>query len=190
MRILYLFILFLVPVTRLFSQSEESNEADELFLAGCYGAAYPIYLEQVKKYPENASLNYKLGVCLMHSRSLKARSLGYFKKAIGRTGNNSASDKTANAPIDAFKYLGEAFSLNYKFDSAIVAYEKYKAMLDPNKPGERLVLEETYQAIQKCRFSKDIKEQTLHGFFKQANVPNGAVTAAGEYSSSLSPDKL
>lgn len=91
--------------------------------------------------PDNALLNFKLGVCYLNSPN-KYRSLEYLKKSY-----------QLNPKIDPHItfHLGEAYHLNHDFDNAIKYYGMYKTVaekspgMDPDKritecnEGKRLV---------------------------------------------------
>jgi outer membrane protein OmpA-like peptidoglycan-associated protein len=82
------------------------------------------YLRASSFNPNNALLNFKLGICYLNSPN-KFRALDYLRRAYQL---NPAVD------MHITFYLGEAYHLNHDFDNAIKYYTQYKSV--PEKmPG-------------------------------------------------------
>ncbi len=90
---------------------------------GAYRIALEYYLNANKFNPDNAELNYKLGVCYLHSIE-KVKSIAHLKKAY-------KLDKYFAGDIH-YK-LGQGYHLNYEFDKAIKEYNLYKRTLLPKE---------------------------------------------------------
>jgi outer membrane protein OmpA-like peptidoglycan-associated protein len=160
------------------------NEANALFREGCYARAYPVYLEEIKKHPNDAQLNYRMGVCLLNSRSMKSRSTGYLRKAAA--GVNPGD--TAKVPYRAYRQLGDAYFHNRQFDSAQIAYEKYKTMLDPGKPADAVLLADLARATEICKVACEIRDESI-ALPISKKFPMYADISDGDYSSELSTDR-
>lgn len=86
--------------------------------------AIDYYLKANAFNPNNASLNFKLGICYLNSPN-KFKSLDFLRKAY-------QLDPAIDQHI-AFN-LGEAYHLNHDFDNAIKYYSMYKGVKE-KKPG-------------------------------------------------------
>ena len=84
----------------------------------------------------------------------KIKSIYFLEKTIECANHKQCTEKENKARINAFKSLGDAFHLAYKFDQAIVAYEKYKSMLPNNK--EQTIIEEVNRKIEMCKVGKEL----------------------------------
>jgi len=96
--------------------------ADKYYIAnnkGSYLLALEYYLEGYKYNPENAQLNYKIGISYLGS-ILKANSLSYLEKAY------TANSKVAT---DIVLQLAYSYQYNYQFEKAIEFYNTYKSSL-------------------------------------------------------------
>lgn len=82
--------------------------------------AIEYYLAAQAFNPNNAQLNFKLGICYLNSPN-KFKALEYLKRSY-----------QLNPKIDAHIafYLGEAYHLNHQFDDAIKFYTMYKSVQD------------------------------------------------------------
>ncbi len=84
---------------------------------------YQVALSHFKKAhdynPQNAALNYKMGVCYFKQNQLN-QAIKFFNRAL------SQDEQVA---IDVYYLLGRAYHLNYAFDQAI---ENYQRCLEPD----------------------------------------------------------
>jgi outer membrane protein OmpA-like peptidoglycan-associated protein len=100
--------------------------------------AIPFYEAAQMFNPNNADLNYKLGVCYFFSH--------LNQKAILRL--NKAMELNANVASDVNYYLGKSYQRNYEWDNAIIAYQAFKLALN-NEQTEELKLANKF--IQECK---------------------------------------
>ncbi len=178
----FLILVFFTGISELLSQTEnvKLKTADD-FLSHCYfSSALPLYQDLLKFNSSNANLNFKIGICYFNSRSQKTKSVYYFEKAISSFNHNSTredkkilkntqgkdfnvffneeSGKTnlfnqeINILVSAYKNLGDAYHLAYKFDLAIGCYEKFK-----NSVQDSSIEELMNNEIAMCRFGKTLK---------------------------------
>ena len=112
------------------------EEASKLMEEKIYNQAAEIWKELVTEQPENANLNYRLGLSYFSSFNQKAKALPYLEKASTlRKGGNYGGFNTAgydpfdpretNAPVEVDYYLGRAYHLNENFDKADLFYQKF-----------------------------------------------------------------
>jgi hypothetical protein len=128
--------------TGLGSEEEVKKAAAELFDEGQYGQAYKLYSQLLATYPKDPNYNYRFGVCKLFSQADKEEALTFLEKA----------SKDPGAEKDVFFYLGRAYHLNYRFDDAIRAYERFKKEAGPKK-AEKLQVD---NQIASCRTGKKL----------------------------------
>ncbi|MCE3225891.1 MAG: oprF 5 [Bacteroidetes bacterium] len=152
--------VFLFFALNLVCQTEDKlHEADELFNNKRYAAAFSIYHAMWEKDKDNPTLNYKIGVCYLHSRSLKHKAAAHFEKYTHK--NVPSSENKSKDPESSFiiyRYLGDAYCVNYKFDDAIIAYNLYKEHLQNNRIYDPVLSEMIERKIELCKFGKELKE--------------------------------
>lgn len=96
------------------------DEARELYKAGKYEEAAPVFAKELKRKPNDGSLNHWYGVCLYETGKYEA-SIPYLKKAVSRR------------VLQSNYYLGQAYAAACMFDDAVEAYEKYVEALKKDK---------------------------------------------------------
>ncbi len=128
--------------TGLGSEEEVKKAAASLFDDGEYAQAYKLYSQLLATYPKDPNYNYRFGVCKLFSQADKEEALTFLEKA----------SKDPGAEKDVFFYLGRAYHLNYRFDDAIRAYERFKKEAGP-KQAEKLQVD---NQIASCRTGKKL----------------------------------
>jgi tetratricopeptide (TPR) repeat protein len=94
-----------------------------------YLRALPLYMELMNKYPSELYYKYKTGISLLYKSEEKTKSIELL---------NEVAKEAPNAPdIDFF--IGRAYHLNYKFDEAIQAFQRY--LLTSPPINQRLLTE-------------------------------------------------
>lgn len=153
-----IFSIFFISTTVVFSQTnikefnKKNKKANNLYINDRFASALPIYLEIVKSDSFNSNLNYKIGVCYLNSRTEKILSIHFLQKATECANHKQCTEKEDKDHIMAFRALGDALHLGYKFDRAIVAYEKYKSMLSDK--NNQIDVEEVNRKIEMCKVGK------------------------------------
>lgn len=119
-----------------------------------YKAAMPFYEKAYNFNPNNAELNYKLGVCNIHT-NFRTRALPYFEKAYNLNPLVSA---------DVKYYIGQGYQLLQKWDDAIKNYNEYasKNAGTPNSDPE--LLKSATKKIQECKSGKQLEKKTIRVF--------------------------
>jgi hypothetical protein len=97
--------------------SQTLAEAKELYLAGEYDKALPVFEKEYNAKPTDASLNQWYGVCLFKTG-------GDLKKA------EECLILASNKRIrEAGFFLGELYTQEYRFEDAEASYDKYESLL-------------------------------------------------------------
>ncbi len=125
--------------------------------------------------PNNALLNYKLGICYLYTIQ-KTKSIVFFEKAI---------QLNPTVAPDLHLVLGEAYQLNYEFDKAISEYKKYQQNLSPfDLETKRKVIE---KKIKECDIAKGLVAQPVRVFID--NLGNTVNSIYPDYSPIVNADE-
>jgi tetratricopeptide (TPR) repeat protein len=93
-----------------------------------YEFATKIWLNLIEEQPTNSNINYKLGLCYLHSSLERSKALKHLLVAdehVSKRYDPFSSGET-NAPFETHHYLGQAYHLNERFDEALVEYQHFK----------------------------------------------------------------
>ncbi len=101
------------------------------------------YLKAYHFNPNEADLNYKIGLCHISAKTEKQKAANYFKKAKRLKAN-------VNPMINYF--LGKSFQIQLKFDSAIAHYQFYLKEINGKDEKE---MNQTKRLIDECNFGKE-----------------------------------
>lgn len=96
-----------------------NTQAAELFAAGKYAEALPLYSQLVSLYPRDAELNYRFGTCALLGGEGKATAIKHLNFGARKGG-----------PVEAWYYLGLAHHRNYDFQAAEEAYVTFQRKAD------------------------------------------------------------
>lgn len=175
---------------KLFSKVyQDGKDESETYSKAGYSSALPIFLELYNEDPANVNLAFKLGVCYLSSRKERGQAVFYFSKAVKGASNNykGNSFKDRNAPLLAYKFLGDAYHLDYQFDKAIETYEKFKVVMRENKIVNKILIDETNRKIEMCKVGKRLVATPLK--LKIKNLGTNVNSAYADYSPVLSADQ-
>jgi outer membrane protein OmpA-like peptidoglycan-associated protein len=134
---------------------QEGKEVpDNRFRAG-YLDAQIIFLKLYKTDPSNSNLAFKIGICYLSSNRHLGKAIPYLKSAVLSVSNDyEASYKERKAPLIAYKFLGDAYHLNYEFDKAISAYTNYIKVMGENNNTDKALISEANRKIEMCKTGK------------------------------------
>jgi hypothetical protein len=166
------------------SKGELLNYSKEEFIV-----ARPLYIELYKMDTTNANISFKLGVCHLSSRTFRAKSIPYLLKATTDVTDsyNGSSDKERKAPLIAYKFLGDAYHLNYQFDKAIEAYTKYKSVMHEENSTDKDQVTETNRKIEMCNTGKILVKTPIN--VKIKTIGSNANSPFADYSPVISADQ-
>ncbi len=154
-----------------------------------YLPARIIFLDLYKQDPTNMNLAFKIGVCYQGSRRERTLALPYLIKAVTSVSDNykGNSYKEKNAPLLAYQCLGDAYHLQYQFEKAITAYEKFITVMSESKKEDKNVLAETRRKIEMCKTGKRLVAFPVN--VKIKNLGSTVNSAYADYSPVLSADQ-
>jgi outer membrane protein OmpA-like peptidoglycan-associated protein/tetratricopeptide (TPR) repeat protein len=140
-----------------------------------YILARQSYQRAYELNPNNAELNYKMGLCVLHDFD-KTASLEYFTKA---------HKLDPNVKPDIRFYLGIGHQLNYSFDDAIYNFREYRNKLVPSEDTQRY--DETSKRIAECETAKKLVENPIRVWID--NLGSDINSKYAEYSAFVSADE-
>lgn len=112
-------------------------KAEALYQEARYAEAMPLYSQLVSLYPADRTLNQRFGTTLLFVGEDKEKAIGHLKYATEDPGIDAA----------AWYWLGRAYHLNYRFQEALTAYQRYRGVADRKTLAE--LPAEAYE--QQCR---------------------------------------
>jgi outer membrane protein OmpA-like peptidoglycan-associated protein len=175
---------------KIFSKVYQDGKDDAVsYSKGGYTEALPLLLYLYKQEPLNMNLAFKLGICYQSSRRERAQAIPYFSKAVTAASDDykGSSYKEKRAPLIAYKYLGDAYHLNYQFDKAIEAYDKYLAVMAGNKISDKAITADINRRIEMCKTGKRLMATPVK--LKIQNLGSAVNSSYADYSPVLSADQ-
>ncbi len=176
----FAFAIFLLYVENTNAQQRNAFfvKADEVLTANRYDEAARLYKEGLKTDPEDLAAQYSCGISLFKAGK-KANSLSYFKTVYHQ---NPHQDKYL------LKYLGRAYQLNYKFDSAIAVFKEYEKHLHKHAQEQQGTEKELIdKRIQECLSAKLLIKHPKE--VKIKNLGNAVNSPYDDYSPTISADE-
>ncbi len=146
-------------------------DAEYFFLNEEYQEALYAYNTIFSKgYNENANINYRIGQCYLNISGSKQQAIPYLEKATKRVSSAyiEGSFHETHAPLDAWYFLGNAYRINYQFDKATIAYEKFKSLIGPKETKANLVADKEIQA---CKNAVEMMKSPLNVGFINLGRP-------------------
>jgi outer membrane protein OmpA-like peptidoglycan-associated protein/YHS domain-containing protein len=144
---------------------------------GRYKFALEHYLKAQAFNPNNAFLNFRIGVCYINS-SFKMKCKVHFEKAY-----------ELNPEIDPeiHYYLGRGYHLNMDWDKAIAEYQTFKASLDPKKKDQAFLIADASKKIAECNYGKELVKNPVRVFID--NIGNKVNSPYPDYGPIISADE-
>src|SRR5664279_520056 len=115
--ITWLLATFINPEMRAQSKEESRQnyfEAESWILFESYQDALPLYLQLLKRYPENSNFKYRIGQCYINIPGEKFKAISYLEDAAANIDPKYKEGKfnESGAPYDALYYLANAYRIN------------------------------------------------------------------------------
>jgi outer membrane protein OmpA-like peptidoglycan-associated protein/tetratricopeptide (TPR) repeat protein len=140
-----------------------------------YAWALPQYVEANNFNPNNAMLNYKIGLCYIYS-AFKWRAQEYLQKAYKL--NPAVS-------IEIHYYLGRAYHLAENWEGAISEYNIYLQTLNPTKQPD--AVKDVKKKIQECKDGAELVKNPVHVFID--NIGGAINSRFPDYGPVISADE-
>ena len=141
--------LFTVRGPGAFAQKSDTDsqlkEANLLFEEGNYSEAYPLFTQLLSLRRGDPDITFKYGATLLYGSEKKAEAIPYLEKASLKSGMD----------VRVFYFLGRAYHLNYEFDKAINAFEKFSSKADERQKEKYDVV----LSLQQCENGKELLSQ-------------------------------
>ena len=119
------------------------KDGDKYFEQGRkgYKKALAYYLKANRFNPNNAKLNYKIGICFLMGTIYKLKSISYFEKA---------QLLDPNVDSEFHYYLGQSYQINSEWDKAIAAYNEFikSNPESPKQDAARKKIEESKNGLE------------------------------------------
>jgi len=165
---------------------EYFEDAQYFYDMGDYREALFNFMKLWESMPENANINFQIGMCYLNIPGEESKSIPYFEKAIKRVSveydKNSIDE--SRAPLYAYYYLGEAYRINNQPDKALEMYNRFRNHpAFENRYNARMVDEQ----IELCERAKIIYSNPLPVTFENVGAPIN--TSVNNYRPVLNADE-
>lgn len=172
---LQLFFFFILSTIPYHSYEQQDKQFKKTFLKAegyffyedDYKLAIPLYLQLLKMDPENANINFKLGVCYLETPGNKEDAISCLEKSIKNTSIEYEEEnyKERSAPVNAYFFLAQAYQVSNRLDEAISTYEEFISLLDVKEHYEIDFVKMQIDACKRAKvyqnYSLDIKAVKL-----------------------------
>ena len=160
MKMIKIVFFTLLSISTAFGQIQNLglNEVEDLFAKKRFTAVWQYYHDSLKKDSTNAELNYKMGVCYLHSRSQKEKAVAYLNRA------SKYNEIEAQKPAIDYKLLADASYVASDFEDAIVNYQKYSKILLSSNNCNIALSDEISRKTEMSKMAKDLKELKEQNF--------------------------
>jgi len=165
--------------------NELDYDAEFFYLTAQYGQALDYFLQIHDLIPDNASLNYKIGICYLNTDGEKFKAIKHLEIAADNVSNDfkDLSYKDPYAPKESLLALGNAYRIANSYDQAIGAFNKFKDILEADDDYNHKLVN---QYIRSCNnaaemqlFPKSINKENL-GDHINNNLQNIYASVSGD----------
>lgn len=147
-----LYLCFMSCDQDIFAQATGDPKEDflygEFYLSQArYQKALPFYFSALEEHPDNANINYRIGLCYLRSIDVKESAVPFLEKAVRNIDMHYVEGryKDPRAPVESWFLLGEAYHRENRLTEASWAYHQYQDLLgngdkkEEDRVRERLV---------------------------------------------------
>lgn len=133
----YLLLLFLafIGVKNSFSQTfkELFYQSYDYIQQEDYRQALPILFEMFELNHKNANTAFWIGNSYLHTANKREKAIPFYEEALKKLtiDYEAGWHKEKKAPLETYRFLGQAYHFHYEFEKALEHYEIYKSILDP-----------------------------------------------------------
>ncbi|MFA4851446.1 MAG: tetratricopeptide repeat protein, partial [Bacteroidales bacterium] len=183
-----LFLFFIVysgfsQVSELFRN--KYTLAENYLIDANYQDALPIFLYLDTLTPGNPNISFYIGVCYINSMQDKSKAIPYLERAVENVSLDYVSiPDNITAPVFAFYYLGRAYTIANKIDSAITYFEKFQYYLTENDKDR---IKDVNRQIEICYNAKKLMANPVN--IKIENLGMSINSPYPDYSPVISMDE-
>ena len=165
--------------------AETMKEADEYMLANDFKEAIPLLLSLKNSSDNSSNVDYKLGICYLHSNANVSLAIKYFKLAIvGISSSYNENDENErNSSQRTYLYLGDAFRLLNQLQNARTAYKNYSQILKSDDIAGIITVQ---KRIYECHMARALMLDPIPS--KMSNAGNINSHGLSNYSGCISGD--
>ncbi len=156
--------------------------AEQHLAAGKIDLALKNFLDLEKLYPDNAHIKYKVGLCYFLTTNRKVLAIPYFKAAAKNISKEfeEGTYKEVQSPPDAIYKLAKVYHIEFKIDSAIAEYKKFKLTIPDYEVD---LLKDVDQQVKMCENAREIFKVPVK--FSIQNLGNKINSPFDDYSAVL-----
>ncbi|MGC9341107.1 MAG: hypothetical protein ACP5E3_00250, partial [Bacteroidales bacterium] len=136
------------------------NDAEYFLLSEDYKEALSAYLRVYRAIPENANLNYRIGLCYLNIPCQKDKAIPYLEYACDHisTRYTESSFNETHAPFHSLFLLGTAYQIHNDFVLAKATFNDYKQYLKVNDVYE---IDFVDRQIQACELAEKYMKEPV-----------------------------
>lgn len=146
-----------------FAQDPLEDKIADLLKTNDYKDAVGVYQKLLKKHPDNEEYKYQLGKCLLKTHGNRAETISLLESSLSKR----------KPDAEAFNYMGQAYQHDLKFDKAMEAYNKAKAI------ASKTQLAKIERQIETCLHAKELIRYPINVTF--ANLGNVVNSEFADY---------
>lgn len=137
------------------------KDAEYFYLYEKYNKALESYQKILELEPSNSNIHYKIGLCYLQfqKEGFLKEALHHFEYSIKNVSSEYKNTyRESKAPHVTWLYYGDVLRLSYRFDEAIVAYQKYLELASKNNSHKSYIQRE----IRNCKIAPELVEQKVY----------------------------
>jgi len=156
------------------SFKDKLEAANALMEDQLYFFALKVLVNLVEEQPDNANINYKIGICYLNISNDRAKALPYLFKAEQKVTKNYDPFTTfeTNAPIETYFYLGRAYHITNDCHKAIENFNKFIS----ESSKKHILFSKAEVSIKQCEIAKgeftEPKEHKIANIGPEINGPD------------------
>lgn len=149
----FFFLLLFLNSTNLEAQKPAKNDEDlkkkaaKLFDDKKYIEATASYSQLLSLFPKDPEMHFRYGACLVYSEKNKEKPVSYLEFA----------SKQAGISPEVYFFLGRAYHLNYRFNDALNAFDKFNSLADAKSKKKYNI----QQAIEMSKNGKELVKNVI-----------------------------
>lgn len=149
------------------SAEESYKDANAYFYFEDYEEALALYLSVYNEFPNNANLDYRIGLCYLNIMGSKYKAIEHLERAAQNVSQRYSDNsiRETKAPVDAIFYLGNAYFSDNQLDNAQKTYERFRSQIKHERKYDMAYLIHQEEAI---RRSKAIQKYPIN--FLRSNL--------------------